>query len=203
MLGACGNDDQSAANEQDESLQIMTTFYPMYDFTENIVGDEGDVELLVPSGNEPHDYEPSARDIAEITESDAFVYHNENMETWVPEASEGWQENEPAVIEGTEGITLMPGDEEEHDHDHDHGEEGHSHEFDPHTWVSPQMAVKEVESIKDQLVELYPERQEAFETNAENYISQLEDLDDDYTETLESAQQKSFVTQHAAFGYLA
>jgi len=99
----------------------------------------------------------------------------------------------------------MPGDEEGHDHghDHDHREEGHSHEFDPHTWVSPQMAAKEVNSIKDQLVELYPEREEAFESNAEDYLSQLEDLDQDYADTLEDAKQKSFVTQHAAFGYLA
>lgn len=205
VLSACGSNEQSAVNEQEEPLQIMTTFYPMYDFTKNIVGDEGEVELLVPSGSEPHDYEPSAQDMAKITDSDAFVYHNENMETWVPEASEGWQEDEPAVVEGTEGMALMPGDEEGHDHehDHDHGEEGHSHEFDPHTWVSPQMAAKEVNSIKDQLIELYPEREKAFESNAENYLSQLEGLDQDYADILEDAKQKSFVTQHAAFGYLA
>jgi len=89
VLSACGSNEQSAANEQKEPLQIMATFYPMYDFIKNIVGDEGDVELLVPSDSEPHDYEPSAKDMAKITDSDAFVYHNENMETWVPEASEG------------------------------------------------------------------------------------------------------------------
>ena len=172
----------------------------MYDFTKNIVGDVGEVSLLIPAGTEPHDYEPSAKDMAKITEADAFVYHNENMETWVPSAIDSWKKGKPNVIEGTKEMLLLPGGEEEHDHSH---EEGHHHELDPHTWLSPHQAIKEVTSIKNQLVKLCPVKKAIFEENAKNYLAKLEDLDKNYTDTLKEAKQKNFVTQHTAFSYLA
>ncbi len=209
-LAACSNGDDNGNNENDEKLSIVTTFYPIYDFTQNVVGDEGDVELLIPAGTEPHDFEPSAKQIAKIQDADAFVYHNENMETWVPDTIEGWEEGNPNIVKGTEGIELMPGEEhdhdhgeEEHDHDHEEDEEGHSHEYDPHTWLDPKLAIKEVEAISNQLSEDYPEKEETFKENADNYVEELEELDQEYEESLSNAKQKSFVTQHAAFGYLA
>lgn len=198
-LGAC-KDNQAASENKDKKLQIVATFYPMYDFTKNIVGDAGEVSLLMPAGSEPHDYEPSAKDMAKITDADVFVYHNENMEAWVPSAVKSWKKGEPNVIEGTKDMLLLPGGEEEHDHSH---EEGHHHDYDPHTWVSPHRAIKEVTSIKNQLVKLYPEKKTDFEKNAKAYLAKLETLDKEYSDTLKAAKQKNFVTQHTAFGYLA
>lgn len=199
-LSAC-SEGSTEAETKEEKLSIVTTFYPMYDFTKNIVGDTADVELLIPAGTESHDYEPSAKDMAKIHDADVFVYHNENMETWVPSAEKSWSEGEPNIVQGTEGMILLPGDDE--GHTHDHSEEGHTHELDPHTWVSPNRAIQEVESITEQLVELYPEKAEQFETNAEKYLKKLTALDEEYTNSLANAKQTSFVTQHAAFGYLA
>ncbi|BDP75039.1 zinc ABC transporter substrate-binding protein AdcA [Enterococcus faecium] len=201
LLGACSStNDAKVSNDKDGKLEIVTTFYPMYDFTKNIVGDEANVDLMVPAGSEPHDYEPSAKDMAKAHDADVFVYHNENMESWVPKAKESWKKAGPNVVEGTKDMILLPGSEEE---DHDHGEEDHHHELDPHTWVSPKMAIKEVSNIKD------PDEVEVdvtvtdTQTNAEKYLTKLKRLDADYTTSLKEAKQKSFVTQHAAFGYLA
>lgn len=205
LFGACGKTNTSDKTaDGKEKLSIVTTFYPMYDFTKNIVGDEGDVKLLIPAGSEPHDYEPSAKDMATIHDADVFVYHNENMESWVPKAAKGWKKGAPNVIKGTENMVLLPGsDEDGHDHDHEHGEEGHHHELDPHTWVSPHRAIQEVTNIKEQLVKLYPKKAKTFETNAEKYLTKLTALDKEFQTALKDAKQKSFVTQHAAFGYLA
>ncbi len=60
LLGACGN---STASE-DGKLNIVTTFYPVYEFTKQVAGDEANVDLLVKAGTEVHGYEPSAKDIA-------------------------------------------------------------------------------------------------------------------------------------------
>lgn len=201
ILGACTADSTAQETPDKEKLSIVATFYPMYDFTKNIVGDAGEVDLLIPAGSEPHDYEPSAKDMAAIHDADVFVYHDENMETWVPQAEKGWAKGAPNVVQGTKGMILLPGGEE-HDHDHEHGE-GHHHELDPHTWVSPHMAIQEVNSITDQLKTLYPDKAQIFETNAEKYLAKLAKLDQTYSDTLKAAKQKSFVTQHAAFGYLA
>jgi len=64
-----------------KKLEIVTTFYPVYDFTKNIVGDVANVKLMIPAASELHYYEPSAKDMAKAHDADAFVYHNENMKT--------------------------------------------------------------------------------------------------------------------------
>ena len=76
-LFACGGE----AGKKSDKLQIVTTFYPMKAFTEQIVGKAADVTVLVKPGVEPHDFEPSAKDVAAIQNSDAFVYNNDNLET--------------------------------------------------------------------------------------------------------------------------
>ncbi|CYV23275.1 zinc ABC transporter substrate-binding protein AdcA [Streptococcus suis] len=198
LLGACGN---STASE-DGKLNIVTTFYPVYEFTKQVVGDEANVDLLVKAGTEVHGYEPSAKDIARIQEADAFVYENENMETWVHDVEKSLDTTKVNVISATEGMLLLPGGEEEHE-GHDHSGDGHSHAYDPHVWLSPERAITLVENIRDSLVAKYPEKKDAFETNAAAYIEKLDALDAKYSETLSAAKQKYFVTQHTAFAYLA
>ncbi|MGQ7451890.1 metal ABC transporter solute-binding protein, Zn/Mn family [Streptococcus suis] len=199
LLAACGN---STASQEDGKLDIVTTFYPVYEFTKQVTGDEANVDLLVKAGTEVHGYEPSAKDIARIQEADAFVYENENMETWVHDVEGSIDTEKVNVISATEGMLLLPGGEEEHE-GHDHSEEGHSHAYDPHVWLSPERAITLVENIRDSLVAKYPEKKAVFEKNATAYIEKLEALHTQYTETLTAAKQKYFVTQHTAFAYLA
>lgn len=201
FLTGCNSKTSDKSEANDDKLNIVTTFYPMYDFTRNVVGDEGNVSLLIGSGVEPHDYEPSAKDIAKITDADAFVYNNENMETWVPDLTKTLKKDSVNVIKASQDILLLPGLEEE-GHD-DSSEEGHSHEMDPHVWLAPSLAIKEVETIRDQLIKAYPKKKEAFTKNAAAYIEKLTALDNKYSTSLKNATQKNFVTQHAAFQYLA
>lgn len=102
LLGACGN---STASE-DGKLNIVTTFYPVYEFTKQVAGDEANVDLLVKAGTEVHGYEPSAKDIARIQEADAFVYENENMETWVHDVEKSLDTTKVNVISATEGCCF-------------------------------------------------------------------------------------------------
>lgn len=196
-LSACGNSTAS----QDDELNIVTTFYPVYEFTKQVVGEEGTVDLLIEAGTEVHDFEPSAKDIAVIQEADTFVYENENMETWVPDVLDTIGTEQVGVIKATEGMLLLPGSEEE-EHDHAEGEE-HHHAYDPHVWLSPERSITLVETIRDGLIAQYPEKKAIFEENAAAYIEKLTDLDAKYYETLSAAKQKYFVTQHTAFAYLA
>ncbi|KAF1295217.1 zinc ABC transporter substrate-binding protein [Enterococcus sp. JM4C] len=223
VLTACGDKQNTAEKANSDKLQVMTTFYPMYEFTKNIVGDAGEVELLIPAGTEAHDYEPSAKDLAKISEADAFVYNSSEFETWVANVEKNLSDN--LLIEAASTIELAEGEEsdahdhdhegEEHDHeaeDHEHeGEEAHDHEaeeahthaLDPHVWLDPTLAIKEVENISAQLSEKYPEKKELFEKNAASYITELKELDAEFQAAFKDAKNKTFVTQHAAFGYLA
>lgn len=200
VLGACTT-NQEATNDSDK-IQIMTTFYPMYEFTKNVVGEEGDVELLISAGTDSHDYEPSAKDLRKIQDADVFVYNNENMETWVPSIENVFEQGDVLVVKATENMVLLPGDEDEHDHSEEE-EHGHSHALDPHVWLAPNLAMKEVEEIRDQLVKAYPDKADVLTANAEAYLEELAMLDESYQTLTDQAVQTSFVTQHAAFGYLA
>lgn len=195
-LAACGSENK--ASQKSDKLNIVTTFYPMQEFTKQIVGDQGNVSVLVKPGVEPHDFEPSAKDVAAIQDSDAFVYNNENMETWVPKTTKDMKKVD--VIKASTGILLLPGISEEEESS---GHEGHNHVLDPHVWLAPSLAIKEVETIRDQLIKKFPSKKEVFTENSANYLKKLKALDTAYKDGLGKAKQKNFVTQHAAFAYLA
>lgn len=86
---------------------------------------------------------------------------------------------------------------EEHDHEHDHGG------LDPHVWLSPALAIKEVRNIEAGLAKAAPRHAEQFKQNADAYIAKLEALDQDFKATVKDSKRKDFITQHAAFAYLA
>lgn len=204
LFVACGNNE--GTSNENEKLQIVATFYPMYEFTKEVVGEEGDVSLLIPVGTEMHDYEPSAKNVAEISEADAFVYNSHELETW----AENLQSNteNTLFIEAAGQISLMEanGEDYNHDHeenDHEHEEDGHNHSHDPHVWVDPVLAMVEVETIRDALSEQFPEKSEIFTANAEKYLAELKTLDDEFTAAFANAGNTTFVTQHSAFAYLA
>lgn len=200
VLVACGHSEAKKTNK----LQIVTTFYPMQAFTKQVVGDTADVTVLVKPGVEPHDFEPSAKDVSLIQKSDAFIYNNENLETWVNKTTKDMKD--VTVIKASQGITLLPGstsdDEAEHDHDHDN-EATHEHVYDPHVWLAPSLAIKEVTTIRDALIKKFPDKQAIFTKNASAYLTKLQNLDQAYRDGLANPKQKDFVTQHAAFAYLA
>ncbi|EGP5686901.1 zinc ABC transporter substrate-binding protein [Enterococcus faecium] len=200
LFAACGNTNKEADKKED--LTIVATFYPMYDFTKEIVGDEGNVKLLIPAGTEPHDFEPSAKERAEISDADVFVYNSSDMEFFVDSLKDSVDSKQTLMIEAAKGIDRLESQEAD---EHEESEEGHdhAHEYDPHVWLDPVLAIKEVRTIAGELGEKYPDKKEIFTKNADAYIKKLEALDQKYSEELKNATNRTFVTQHAAFAYLA
>ncbi|QQZ59241.1 zinc ABC transporter substrate-binding protein [Paenibacillus sonchi] len=220
-----------------DKLNIKVSFYPMYEFTKNIVGDLADVETLIPAGIEPHDWEPTAQDMAEISAADVLVYNGAGMEGWAQQVIDSAKGTQLVAVEASKGLDIMEGVEEEeehhadeagHDHeagehaeeaehnheadgtaeeDHDHGHShNHDHDhggLDPHVWLAPSLAIKEVRTIEAALAAASPENAAAFQTNSDAYIAKLEQLDQDFKAGLKDTKRKDFITQHAAFGYLA
>ncbi|WP_338554775.1 metal ABC transporter substrate-binding protein [Paenibacillus sp. KS-LC4] len=225
---------QAAGEAEAKKLQVVTTFYPMYEFSKQVGGDYADVTALIPAGTEPHDWEPSAKDMAVLKEADVFVY-NGIVEGWAEQALESAVNEKRVVVEASSSIELAEGGEDEHshggvangaseaahadaehEHDHDHAaeheeatheEEGHAHEhehsLDPHVWLSPKLAQAEVAAIQEAFAKADPTHADQYKANADAYIAKLQQLDDAYKAGLAGAKRTEFVTQHAAFGYLA
>ncbi|MCD9024569.1 metal ABC transporter substrate-binding protein [Cohnella silvisoli] len=201
ILSGCGNSN----GKNWEKLKVVASFYPMVEFTKQVAGDHADVVGLIPSGAEPHDWEPSPKDVTAIQEADVFVY-NGIVEGWAEKTLASASNDKRIVVEASKGIALMEGTEE-----HEHGEEaqaeeGHSgdeHSLDPHVWLDPALAQQEVRLIQAGLEKADPDNKDDYKKNADAYIEKLKALDDKFKKDLNGAKHKEFVTQHAAFGYLA
>lgn len=198
LLSACvqTNDDGKIDNEK---LTVMATFYTLYDFTNQIAQDKAEVQLLIPAQVTPHDWEPAPKDIKAIQDADLFVYSSEYFETWIHTIEKNLKNADTKVVRTSEGISLLK-DNRSDDDGHDHN---HSHAYDPHIWLSPVLAQKQVEIIADALIEFDPDNAEFYAENRNRYVQQLQQLDEEFRETLKNVSKKEFITQHAAFGYLA
>ncbi len=205
LLTGCGDQRERANTGNDARLNVVATFYPMYEFSRQVGGEHADVIALIPPGAEPHDWEPSARDMVKLKEADVFVY-NGVVEGWVEDALSSAANDKRIAVKASEGITLMEGlpeeeEEGEEAHEHEHGEEGPI--LDPHVWLDPVLAQREVASIEAAFAQADPAHKTEYKKNADAYIAKLKELDEAYQDGLKDVKRKEFVTQHAAFGYLA
>lgn len=182
ILGGCAI---KSSNQQDEQKEftVATTCYPMYHFTKEVMGNYGKVIKIIPDNVEPHDYEPSAKQMAQINDADAIVYNNNDMEFWIKNLSI----NDNKKIEASKDVKLIKTDGA----------------IDPHTWNSPKEAIIEMNTITNHLCQLKPEKSKYFKDNAKKYITKLSKVDKEYEKVLKNKQNKTLLTQHAAFSYVA
>lgn len=208
-LIGCGKKKEEVVSDK---IKVVTSNYPMYDFTKRIAGDTLEVVNLVPPGTEPHDWEPSVQDIAQLEEAKAFIYNGAGMETWVEKVLESLNNKELLVVEASQRVDLLKAEEHEEEHHHEHeyeheheGHEEHHHhhgEWDPHVWLSLRAAQVEMENIKNLLVEVNPEQKEVYEENYQKAIKEFQSLDEEYKTALSSFKGKEIVVAHEAFAYL-
>lgn len=230
IFSACSEKQPATESKPEEAgkkLKVYTSFYPMYDFAAKIGGDKIELYNLVPAGTEPHDYEPSTEDIAQLESADMLIYNGAGMEHWVETVVKSLTNKNLVVVEASHGIELMKGehhhdedmdhdedmehdhDEDmEHDHDedmeHDHDEEHHHDhgQFDPHVWLNPHNAISEMENIKNALVTKDPANKDYYEENFMTQKKAFEELDAEFAEKLKPYAGKNIVVAHEAFGYL-
>lgn len=222
---ACGNDAKDdtktetktetsqveESKNQAESSVIYASFYPIYNLTRQIAGDKFDVKAFNSLTTESHDFEPSAKEIAELSKSQLIFMNGAGMEDWKDDVEETV---DITMVDTSKGLDLIKADhdhEDHEDHDHDHeeeeGEHEHHHhhhgEFDPHTWLSPKNAKDQAKVIADKLSEIDPANKDYYEANYEKIAAELDSIIEEYTEKFAEAQNKKFIVPHEAFGYVA
>ena len=200
LLTGCGTQPADTA-AGDGRLRVLTSFYPMYDFACKIGGDCIDVTNMVPSGTEPHDWEPSTNDLKNLEKADVFIYNGADMEPWADDLLVS-RSDTLRVVEASENVELRTTDGE-HEHAHEHEDAYHHHgDFDPHVWLDPENAKIEMEAIRDALCAADPENSTVFQSNYEKYAAELDALDAEFREKLAPLPNRTIVVAHEAFGYL-
>lgn len=173
-----------------DKLFIVTTLFPQYDFAKHIVGDKGEVKLLLSPGLEAHSYDPAPADIVDINESDLFIYTGDEMETWAADIIKSL-ERKTDILDVSEGIDLVKEEHNHEEHDHEEHNKEHEHIYDPHIWTSPVNAMIMVENILDELIRIDGENEDYYRENADKYLKELEELDKDIREVVDNSQIKT------------
>ena len=191
-FAGCG----SAKSGSGKQLKIIATIYPEYEWVKQIVGDVDNVEvdLLLDKGVDLHSFQPTAKDIINISSSDVFIYVGGESDKWVDDVLKEAQNKDIKALNLIEALGDMAKEEKtvEGMQSEDEGEEDEK-EIDEHIWLSVKNASKLCKSIADTLGEKDPDNKETYSKNSEAYIAKLNELDGQYEQACKSAKNNTLI----------
>jgi len=187
-----GVNEQSSSNNGD-TISVVTTIFPEYDWVKQIVGDSDSVEvtMLLDNGVDLHNYQPSADDIMKVATCDVFIYVGGESDEWVEDALKEAVNPDMQVInlldvlgESVKEEEVIEGMEAEEEEESAEEEEV---EYDEHVWLSLKNAKVLVNAIADTMETVDATNADVYKANAEAYVSELDDLDAQYDEVVRGA----------------
>ncbi len=196
VLSGCG----TVSNDNSDTLSVVTTIFPEYDWVANILGDnpaQADVTMLLDNGVDLHSYQPTADDLIKVSKCDLFIYVGGESDEWVEDALQETANKDMIVInlldvlgdavKEEEVVEGMEAEEEEAEE----AEEEEEVEYDEHVWLSLKNAATFVGAIKDALVKLDADHADTYTANADAYVEQLNTLDRAYQFMADNAKNKT------------
>ncbi len=169
-------------------LQAIASFYPLYEFAQQVGQDKVNVQLLVPEGVEPHDWEPTIQDVQQIQKSDFIIINGFGFENWVESLGEM---NYQGIVVDTSNQIIKNNDEK-----------SILSNKDPHIWLNPILAKTQVQTIADEFSKSDPQNKNFYQKNAQSYTLELDKLDSKIRNDLSTCSQ-DFIAFHDAFSYFA
>ncbi len=199
VLSGCQNiketsSELSSAPPSENKLSVVTSFYPLAFFAQEIAGNTADV-INLSGGKSPHSYTISPHDRVKLSHADIVIYQGIGLETWTTDSIPTLQADGVTVLEASRGLSL---NKNEHDNHDEHQTEG----FDPHIWIDPIVAQKIAENIAQILIEKKPQNSQIYRQNLTILTEKLKNLDAQYQSQLKNCVQKKAFISHDAFGYL-
>lgn len=195
--------------KDNNKLQIVATLFPQYDFAKHIVGDKAEVKLLINSGVETHNFEPTAKDMITILDySDMFIYTGSMLEPWAESIIKNLEETECNIVDVSKNINLITIEEFEEKYLNSEiiyeNKDYHDNEiYDEHIWLSPTNAIIMIDNILDSICNVDPENIEYYVANAENYKNEILKLDEEYKNLVQNSLRNEIaVGGEFAYSYL-
>lgn len=216
---------------EEEEFVVVTSFYPMYIATMNVIGDTEGVtlkNLSEPQTGCLHDFQLTPTDMKLLSTADVFIINGGGIESFMEDIAK--QYPDLIVIEACEGIELLSEAEEHHhdasdhdseeehhhdasdhesevehveDHDSEEFEDGHTHDVNAHAWMSVKNYRKQVENIASGLAKVASEHSASFLANSKEYDGKLEQLQVEQEKLLTLTQGEEVMMFHCAYDYVA
>ncbi len=181
--------------ETQDKLTIVSTNFPGYDFARAITMDNTKVKvkMLLKPGAESHTFEPTPEDIKTIKNSDIFIYVGGDSDEWVDDILSDIDTDKTKIIklidlvDAKEEVTTegMESDEEE--------ESEEEAELDEHVWTSPKNAIEIINKLKKEIINIDSDEKSNLESNANNYVNKLNDLDTEFKSIVKTAKRKEII----------
>lgn len=192
ILSAC-----STIKPQADLINVVTTTTIVGDIVRQIGGDRINLTVLLPTGADPHTYEPRPQDAVAIADADIVFINGLELEHSLEPLIESNAKGE--IIAVSDGVEVLPFSE-------NHIEEEHEHASgDPHTWLDPNLVMIWVDNITTALSNLDPSNAEHYAANSISYIDELSELDNWIKNQVDQipVENRMIVTDHANMGYFA
>ncbi|MDH3312514.1 MAG: metal ABC transporter substrate-binding protein [Nitrosopumilus sp.] len=183
------NTNQQFTSSNNSKLQVISSFNPLHEFSQNVGKEKIDVVLLVPIGVEPHDWEPTVKDVQRMQKVDLIIINGIGFENWVDNLEEIGYSGE--IIDTSYGILSK-----------NSNDEISQNSGDPHIWLNPVYAKIQVQNIANAFSNSDPVNEKYYQSNAAVYIKELDLLDLKIRNDLSNCSN-DFVSFHDAFSYFA
>jgi len=180
----------NSSGSPDGKIGVVVTVGPQEEFVKRVGGDRVNVTVMVPSGADPHTYEPLPNQMKQVQDAQIYFQVGSGIEfelSWMDKIAS--MNPEMKLVNTSEGITLLPNTAEQ--------EEG----SDPHVWVSPKNAKIMVENIYQTLIQTDPENKDYYTENRDEYLKELDELDKNITQTLSGKNNTKIMVYHPAWAY--
>lgn len=166
---------------------IITTNFPAYDFTRAIVKNSKDIEvkLLIKPGIEIHDFEPTPKDIIEISKSTLFIYNGGESDEWIDDVLKNTGNKETikmmdlVKLKEEKLVEGMEGEEEK--------------EIDEHIWTSPVNAIEIVNKIESKIEKINPKEKKLYQKNRDNYTKEIQDIESEIRTITDNSKRKEII----------
>ncbi len=185
-----------------ESPRVVATTNIIGDVVANIAGDAVALSILVPSGQNPHSYEVTPREIAAVEEADLVFVNGFDLEEGLLDIVE--QAARGRIVSLSESIDGLSGDDDEEDEGEGEGED-HDHAVDPHVWFSPKNVLLWIDVVEAALTAAYPDGAQEFRRNAAAYRQDVQALHEDILDRVNRIprDRRKLVVDHVSLGYFA
>lgn len=202
ILFLSGCNTEAPAKSSSDKLKVYASFYPIYFAAEQIGKDKIELHSVIPNGSEPHDYEPSIREIANVEKGDIFIFNGVGMEPWAEKLSDNLAKKGVKTLNLSQYVELIKIEDEEHNHE-EHSHDDHDHGlYDPHIWLDPINMDKMAYQIMLEISELDKTNESFYKKNYEEFSEKIKEMDLSFSSELKNVSKNNILVSHQAFGYL-
>lgn len=199
VIAGCGSNGSDSSEQRESQFTIYTSIYPLQYFASRIGGEHVHAESIIPPGADGHTYEPTTKELIDISESDLLIYNGAGFEGFIDKAKKSLEKQDVVFVNASKEIVPEEGESHEGESEEEHEEHEHG-DVDPHFWLDPVESIQMSETIKKEMIKQHPELKDEFEANFESLKKDLNELDQQFKDVVKNAKRKEFIVAHSAYG---